>query len=129
MDVDQTMNDFWTPIFYASLNNHIGVIEYLISLNADINHVDRFLRTPMHWATKSRAPDAVRILLHKGSKWDCKDVEGKKPEELNQGYEEIEEIYLNFETERQLKLKKQLRNIRAMENAKKKANALSSRGK
>ena len=65
MDIDQIMSDHWTPLFYACLNNHVNVIEYCLEVKSDINHVDKFLRTPLHWATKSRAPDAVRILLDK----------------------------------------------------------------
>lgn len=64
-EIDCVMNDHWTPLFYACLNNHIDVINYCLESKADINHVDKFLRTPLHWATKSRAPDSVRILLEK----------------------------------------------------------------
>ena len=117
MDIDMIMNDYWTPLFYASLNNHIGVIEFWIKQNSDVNHVDKFLRSALHWATKSRAPDAVKLLLNKGTKWDLKDIEGKTPEDMNQGYEEITKIYVDFDTQRKLKIKKQMRDMRLAENS------------
>jgi ankyrin repeat protein len=115
IDIDQIMNDHWTPLFYACLNNHISVIDYLIEKKSNINHLDKFLRTPLHWATKSRAPDAVRILLKHEARYDLFDVEGKKAEDMNLGYDEITELYLNAETERQIKLKKQKRNAKVIQ--------------
>ena len=94
MDIDQVMKDYWTPLFYASLNNHVSVIEYLVKKGWDINHVDKFLRTPLHWATKSRATESVKILLKHGAKTDLKDVEGKKALDMNQGFDDIKFFYV-----------------------------------
>ena len=48
-----------------------------------MNHVDKYLRTPLHWATKARSPDAVRILLDNIARYDLKDIEDKTAEQLN----------------------------------------------
>ena len=106
MDIDQIMNDHWTPLFYAWLNNHINVIEYCLETKADMNHVDKYLRTPLHWATKARSPDAVRILLDNNAKYDMKDIEDKTAEQLNKDIDEITDLFVEADTKRQIKLKK-----------------------
>ena len=40
-----------------------------------------------------------------------------KAEDMNEGYDEVTELFIQAEAKRQSKLKKQKRNLRVMENA------------
>mgnify|MGYP002371326342 CR=1 FL=1 len=48
--IDLTMIDGWTALHYAALNGYTRTIEFLVERGANIDSLDKFKRTPLHWA-------------------------------------------------------------------------------
>jgi hypothetical protein len=40
----------YTPLFRASFNRHVAVVEYLLEQGCDIDHVDNYGQTALHGA-------------------------------------------------------------------------------
>ena len=51
----------------------------LLDAGADIHAVDSDDETPLHWAAKHGALEALEFLLKKGARTDLKDNQGKLP--------------------------------------------------
>jgi len=66
----------WTGLFYATFNNQIPVVEFLISKKAHINGVDKYYRSPLHWAAKYGFVEILKKLVEAGGDLDFKDKEG-----------------------------------------------------
>ncbi|XP_075069745.1 transient receptor potential cation channel subfamily A member 1 isoform X2 [Mixophyes fleayi] len=56
-----------TPLHKSSLFDHVDLAEYLISMGANIDSVDKELRTPLLLATSCSAWKTVNLLLEKGA--------------------------------------------------------------
>jgi uncharacterized protein len=67
----------------------VAAVEYLISLGADVNAVDRNGETAMHGAAYKNLPKMVRLLADKGAKislWNQKNKRGWTPLLIAQGF-------------------------------------------
>uniref|UniRef100_A0A8C5HY13 Ion transport domain-containing protein n=1 Tax=Gouania willdenowi TaxID=441366 RepID=A0A8C5HY13_GOUWI len=65
-----------TPLHKATTFDHTELVEYLISLGADLNSVDCKENTPLLLATSCGAWKSVALLLSKGAKVNVKDRRG-----------------------------------------------------
>lgn len=69
----------------AASNNHVGVLEYVVSLGADINEVDELNHdTPLMLASVYGNLEAVRFLIGKGA--DIHKVDMYENDALNKAY-------------------------------------------
>ncbi|KAG5519122.1 hypothetical protein PMAC_002210 [Pneumocystis sp. 'macacae'] len=66
-----------TALHWASINDHVDVVRYLVLNGADINAQDNeFHATPLHWAAKNGNLYTVHMLLHYGACLHLTDVQG-----------------------------------------------------
>lgn len=87
-NIDQKTPDGWTGLFYAVFNNQIPVVAFLLSKKAHINGLDKYNRTPLHWAAKYGFVEALILLVEHGGDLDFKDKEGITPLKIMKGWEE-----------------------------------------
>jgi|SRR3990167_9614780 len=52
-----------TPLWWASVNDHLEVVKELLRVGADPNIVDEDDETPLHWASVSDYPEISKELL------------------------------------------------------------------
>jgi uncharacterized protein len=67
----------------------VAAVEYLLSLKADVNTVDKNGETAMHGAAYKSLPKVVRLLADRGAKidvWDRKDKYGWTPLLIAEGF-------------------------------------------
>ena len=77
IQIDSVMMDNWTPFFYASVNGYLLTVDVLAKEGkCNVNHMDKFNRTALHWAARYNNVAMVRKLLDLGVNYDIKDVEG-----------------------------------------------------
>ena len=67
------------PLHIAAARNYCSVIEMLIEQGANINRVDNFGSSAVHFATFSGAVDAVKVFLTQKADISTKDGQGKTP--------------------------------------------------
>ena len=76
INIDVKTKDGWTPFHYASFNGYTTTMEYLIKNGADINMVDKFNRTALHWAARFENGQTVDKLLKLKINYSIQDIEG-----------------------------------------------------
>ncbi|KAK2803378.1 hypothetical protein FQN50_007037 [Emmonsiellopsis sp. PD_5] len=81
VDLNSTSAAGWTPIHFASMGGHGGVIKYLSSKGADINVRTNTGLLPLHLAVNFGKLDAVDALLDLGAQ-NAPDLDGIKPSML-----------------------------------------------
>ncbi|CCJ30506.1 unnamed protein product [Pneumocystis jirovecii] len=66
-----------TALHWASINDHVDVVRYLVLNGVDVNAQDgEFHATPLHWAAKNGNLYTVHMLLHHGACLHFTDVQG-----------------------------------------------------
>lgn len=74
--VDTPMDDGWTAFMYSAVNGYLITTELLAKEGkCDINKVDRFGRTALHWVSKYNNKDMVKKLISLGINTFIKDRE------------------------------------------------------
>ena len=68
-----------TSLHLAVWNGHIGVVEALIDLGAEIDCLDIEKRTPLHMAADCGFDDIARFLVSKGARVECETKYGFTP--------------------------------------------------
>ncbi len=86
--VDTKTADGWTGLFYATFNNQIPVTQYLVSKKANINLLDKYVRSPLHWAAKFGFVEILKRLVGAGGDIDAKDREGKSVRHIMTSWED-----------------------------------------
>ncbi|KAK2773944.1 hypothetical protein FQN53_003913 [Emmonsiellopsis sp. PD_33] len=81
VDLNSTASAGWTPIHFASMGGHGGVIKYLSSKGADINVRTNTGLLPLHLAVNFEKLDAIDALLDLGAQ-NAPDLDGTKPSML-----------------------------------------------
>lgn len=76
VNVDVKMTDGWTPFLYSAFNGYTATMEYLVKQGADVNAVDRFNRSALHWAVRFENKDVVEKLLKLKVNYLLQDLEG-----------------------------------------------------
>ena len=77
LSVDIRTPSGWTGLFYAVFNNQIHIVEFLISKRANINSIDKYNRSPLHWAAKYSFVTIAKMLIEAGADLEYKDKEGE----------------------------------------------------
>ena len=81
MDINIRDNRLSTPLHWACYSKSEVALNYLLSMNPDLNAQDQKGFTPLHLAVKSvealKSTRPVRALLLKGANRDAVDKEGK----------------------------------------------------
>lgn len=81
--VDHKMMDGWTAFFYAAMNGFINTVNYLAKQkDNNLNDIDRFHRTPLHWVARYNNLQMTSTLLELGCDFTIKDCEGMTCTEL-----------------------------------------------
>lgn len=68
-----------TPLYAATLQNHLDVVEQLLSLHADIDRADHEGLTPLHIASWYKQQPIVEALIHAGATVDALSSERNTP--------------------------------------------------
>ena len=69
----------WTPLHFACLNAHLGVVRMLCEHGADVAALDGMNRTPLHLAAMSGDVSVVSELLRHGADTNLQDWDGNTP--------------------------------------------------
>ncbi len=72
-----------TPLMYAAENKDLSLVQYLISVGADVNARDSWNSTALHRAVARNSAELVNYLLDKGA-----DIEARTHVDLSGGYVE-----------------------------------------
>uniref|UniRef100_A0AAY4DVP4 Neurogenic locus notch homolog protein 1 n=1 Tax=Denticeps clupeoides TaxID=299321 RepID=A0AAY4DVP4_9TELE len=76
-DLDARMHDGTTPLILAARLAVEGMVEELINCHADVNAIDDFGKSALHWAAAVNNVDAALVLLKNGAN---KDMQNNKEE-------------------------------------------------
>lgn len=74
-----SMEDGQTPLHYASINNHIGIVKFLLENNAKINCQNINGSTPLHEACRYGNIEIAKELLKSKADVNAQDGLGKTP--------------------------------------------------
>jgi hypothetical protein len=85
-----------TPLHYASANNHLPIVAYLLSLSHPVSPVNNDGNTPLHWAALNGHLDIVGALLAGGADAAARNKGGRSPGTLaeQQDFMEIANLLL-----------------------------------
>ena len=72
-DLNAKMNDGTTPLILAARLAIEGMVDDLITADADINAADDLGKTALHWAASVNNVEAVQILLVHGANRDAQN--------------------------------------------------------
>lgn len=78
-NLNARMHDGTTPLILAARLAIEGMVEDLITADADINASDNSAKTALHWAAAVNNVDAVNILLTHGANRDAQDEKDETP--------------------------------------------------
>jgi hypothetical protein len=67
------------PIHFAVMENHFGMIEFLLGKNIDINIKSISGTTPLHEAARTGNINIMRLLLDRGAEVNAMDAKGNTP--------------------------------------------------
>ncbi|XP_049769510.1 uncharacterized protein LOC126108337 [Schistocerca cancellata] len=71
-----------TPLHFAVLYGHDGVVRLLVGASADPNARDYVGQTPLHWAAEWGQAEAAAELLLAGADRGARDDKGRTPLDL-----------------------------------------------
>lgn len=66
-----------TPLHLAARTNHSHILEVLIENGADVNSLDKFSRSPIHYSCQIGSFEITKILVDHKSKLNINDTSGK----------------------------------------------------
>jgi ankyrin repeat protein len=76
VSVDCKMIDGWTPFFYAAVNGYLVSVDTLANQgHCNINSMDKFHRTALHWVARYNNKSMVKKLLDLGLNYEIQDTE------------------------------------------------------
>ena len=72
----------WTALHYAAANNHVPMVEYLISVGANVNHVcdygtERYGPSSLHVAVARGHVEVVKCLVSAGADVDYSSIDNR----------------------------------------------------
>ena len=87
--------DDWTAFTFAAMNGFVNIVEFLVTqCQVNINHVDRFKRTALHWSARFNNDIMMERLLKLEIDHTKQDIEGQTCKDLAKAYRCIEAISL-----------------------------------
>ncbi|XP_032905305.1 neurogenic locus notch homolog protein 1 [Amblyraja radiata] len=78
-DLDARMQDGTTPLILAARLAVEGMVEELVNCHADVNAVDDFGKSALHWAAAVNNVEATMVLLKNGANKDMQDNKEETP--------------------------------------------------
>ncbi|XP_078393428.1 neurogenic locus notch homolog protein 1-like [Cetorhinus maximus] len=78
-DLDARMHDGTTPLILAARLAVEGMVEELVNCHADVNAVDDFGKSALHWAAAVNNVEATMVLLKNGANKDMQDNKEETP--------------------------------------------------
>uniref|UniRef100_A0A4W3GEJ5 Neurogenic locus notch homolog protein 1 n=1 Tax=Callorhinchus milii TaxID=7868 RepID=A0A4W3GEJ5_CALMI len=78
-DLDARMHDGTTPLILAARLAVEGMVEELVNCHADVNAVDDFGKSALHWAAAVNNVEATAVLLKNGANKDMQDNKEETP--------------------------------------------------
>ncbi|CAF0849764.1 unnamed protein product [Rotaria sp. Silwood1] len=89
-DVNTPDNEGCYLMHWASINNHVELVRYLIAKGAKVDVVGGDLKsTPLHWACRQGCVETFFILVDNGAAIDLPDVNGVQPIHISAQYGQI----------------------------------------
>ncbi|CAF0770364.1 unnamed protein product [Rotaria sordida] len=89
-DVDVPDNEGCYLMHWASINNHVELVRYLIAKGAKVDIVGGDLKsTPLHWACRQGCVETFFLLVDNGAAIDSLDINGVQPIHLAAQYGQI----------------------------------------
>ena len=70
------------PLLFASYMGELETVKYLISIEANKDSIDKFGRTPMHYACLDEHFQVYEYLVSIGANASIEDIDGKTPSQL-----------------------------------------------
>jgi len=93
---DSLSEDNCTPVYYAVLGKHYGIVKLLIDQNCDIQQADLEGTSPLHGSVMVGSLDTCKMLVGAGADTTVKDKLGRKPADLAKEFGFIDLLnYLN----------------------------------
>ena len=84
-------NDGWTAIYFAAMNGWLTIVEFLVQeQSANMDHMDRWGRTPLHWVARFNNELMFKCLLNLGYDYKKRDIEGMTCYKLADAYHAVE---------------------------------------
>ena len=74
--IDSQGNNERTPLHYACSNDHFEIVEYLLSIGANIEAKDKMGKTPLHYACEEGHLHIIEYLISMGANIEAKDNYG-----------------------------------------------------
>ena len=99
VDKDKCDSEGWTPLWLASFNNHLGVVQYLVEQGASLDKDSNATHsTPLCTAVHHGHLEIVRYLLQKGADKDKRSNNGYTPliYAMRRGHLEIAKLLMSY---------------------------------
>lgn len=83
-----------TGLHVCAEQGNIHAVHHLLSYGADIDAIDEYGRTPLHYAVTNKHIDIVRLLVERGATTTIADINGANPMQLaaDSGSEEMTQM-------------------------------------
>ncbi len=82
----------WNPLIFASAGGHTSLVQELLSLKANPNHVENEGWSPLHFAAVNGHADIVKMLLDAGAHVDERNNKDKTARELGVEFSEVVDV-------------------------------------
>jgi ankyrin repeat protein len=79
----------WTPMYYASYDGQLAIVEFLVSRGAVVNDNDYWEDTPLHMVSMKGHLVVVKLLVSKGADVNWKGQNGWTPLYMASGHWDI----------------------------------------
>jgi ankyrin repeat protein len=76
LNMEAKTKDEWTAFFYAAFNGYVSIVRFLANVvGCKVDGIDKFRRTPLHWAARYNNVRMIEELFQVGVKSQLVDME------------------------------------------------------